>query len=82
MHIEVGSCEAQTNLTELLRRVQAGNSYTITLRGEPIAELVPVKGNRSADAIEAVEQMLAFMRSAVFAPDTDIKALVDEGRAR
>jgi antitoxin (DNA-binding transcriptional repressor) of toxin-antitoxin stability system len=40
MHIEVGSCGAKT--TEL-RGVQAGNRCTITLRGEPIAELVPVE---------------------------------------
>lgn len=39
----VGAYEAKTKLPELLRGVQAGKRYTITHRGEPIAELVPVQ---------------------------------------
>lgn len=35
--VEVGSYEAKTKLPELLRGVQAGHRYTITLRGQPIA---------------------------------------------
>ena len=39
MNLEIGSYEAKTKLPELLRGVQAGKRYTITLRGEPIADL-------------------------------------------
>ena len=62
MGIEIGSFEAKTKLPELLRGVQEGTHYTITLRGKPVAELVPV--GRSADAkyAQAVELMQSFKR--------------------
>ena len=41
MKIKVGSYEAKTKLPEILRRVKSGQSYTITNRGEDIAELIP-----------------------------------------
>ena len=44
MNLEIGSYEAKTKLPELLRGVQAGKRYTITLRGEPIADLIPAEG--------------------------------------
>lgn len=41
MFIEIGSYEAKTKLPELPREVQAGQCFTITLRGKPVASLVP-----------------------------------------
>lgn len=83
MSIEIGSYEAKTKLPELLRGVQAGNRYTITLRGEAIADLVPAECNKSTDAIAAVEQMHQFMMSAPRHKDrrAGIKELINEGRA-
>ena len=43
MKIEIGSYEAKTTLPKLLRQVKAGNSFTITNRGEAIADLVDRK---------------------------------------
>ena len=37
----VGVHEAQTHLSDLLRRVEEGETVTITRRGEPVAELRP-----------------------------------------
>ena len=62
MNIKVGSYEAKTKLPELLRGVQAGNHYTITLRGEAVAELVPAHFDTSPDKGAAVDDMLAFMK--------------------
>lgn len=39
---EVGVHETKTRLSELLRRVAAGEEITITRGGEPVARLVPV----------------------------------------
>ena len=62
MGMEIGSSEAKTKFSELLRRVQGGAHYTITLRGKPVAELVPV-GRGSATAVaQAVERMRSFKR--------------------
>ena len=41
--ITVGSFEAKTKLAELLDKVEAGETITITRRGIAVAQLVPVK---------------------------------------
>jgi prevent-host-death family protein len=41
--VEVGVHEAKSTLSELLRRVAAGEEVTITRGGEPVARLVPVQ---------------------------------------
>lgn len=81
MNIEIGSYEAKTKLPELLRGIQAGNRYTITLRGEPVADLVPSESSKGCDAIAAVEQMRKLMLSAEPVKGVDVKALINEGRA-
>ena len=62
MSIEIGSFEAKTKLPELLRRVQGGAHYTITLRGKPVAELVPVGRGSANTFAQAVERMHSFKR--------------------
>lgn len=39
--IRVASRELRNNTAELLRRVSAGEEVVITIRGEPVASLVP-----------------------------------------
>lgn len=85
MNIEVGSYEAKTKLPELLRGIQTGNRYTITLRGEAVAELVPAESSKRSDTVAAVDEMLSFMRdhsstqqSAI--STVNLKSLIDEGR--
>ncbi len=41
MPTEIGSFEAKTKFSELLRKVQQGETFTITLRGRVVAELNP-----------------------------------------
>ena len=81
MKFEIGLDEAKTKLPELLRNVQAGNRYTITLRGEPVADLVPAEGSKQADAAAAVGAMRQFMRAAPCVHGIDLKSLINEGRA-
>jgi antitoxin (DNA-binding transcriptional repressor) of toxin-antitoxin stability system len=80
MDIHIGSYEAKTKLPELLRGVQAGNRYVITLRGEAIAELSPVE-NKHTDAAAAADQMRELMLSGQANSDLDIKKLISEGRS-
>jgi prevent-host-death family protein len=82
VNIEVGSYEAKTKLPELLRGVQSGNRYTITLRGEAVADLVPALGNKLPGASVAVEEMRSFMHSRKPPMvSVDLKTLINEGRA-
>lgn len=41
--VTVGVHEAKTTLSELLRRVAAGEEVTITRGGEPVAMIIPVQ---------------------------------------
>jgi len=79
MKIEIGSYEAKAKLPELLRQVKAGKSFTITNRGEAIADLVPCLGARVKDKVSAVEKLKALMLSGPVR-GVSIKALIDEGR--
>ena len=82
MNIEVGSYEAKTKLPELLRGVQGGNRYTITLRGEAVADLVPAQGNKLPNASVVVDEMRSFMHSRKQPmASVDLKTLINEGRA-
>jgi antitoxin (DNA-binding transcriptional repressor) of toxin-antitoxin stability system len=81
MNIEVGSYEAKTKLPELLRGIQAGNRYTITLRGAAVADLVPAEADKHSDAVAAADEMLSFMRDHKSVGGIDLKELINEGRA-
>ena len=70
MKIEIGSYEAKTKLPELLRQVKTGKSFTITNRGEAIADLVPSAGAK----------LKAFMRADPVR-GVNIKSLIEAGRA-
>ena len=59
MHPEIGSYDAKTRLPELLREIVKGHAYTITLRGRPVADLVPSMAAARADVALAVEAMRA-----------------------
>ncbi len=60
MKTEIGSYEAKTKLPELLRQVRSGRSFTITNRGEAIADLVPSAGVKTKDAAAAVRRLHGF----------------------
>lgn len=51
----VGSFEAKTKLAELLDKVEAGETVTITRRGKAVAQLVPV---RSVDEQERLRKLV------------------------
>jgi prevent-host-death family protein len=81
MKVEIGSYEAKTKLPELLRQVKKGKSFTITRRGEAIADLVPSESANSKDRAAAVERMKEFMLSSrVRLTGVNIKELIEEGR--
>ncbi|HLG22983.1 MAG TPA: type II toxin-antitoxin system prevent-host-death family antitoxin [Candidatus Manganitrophaceae bacterium] len=80
MKREIGSYEARTKLSELLRQVKAGKSFTITSRGEAIADLVPSAGVKTKDRVAAVKKIKTFMLKSPVR-GVNIKELIEEGRA-
>jgi len=59
---EIGAYEAKTHLPRLLREVAAGQSFTITLRGKPVAELKPTQPRPRRTHEEAVRAMIEFTK--------------------
>jgi prevent-host-death family protein len=55
---KVGSYDAKTKLPEILRRVEAGESFTITNRGKPIADLIPSRSSNRFKAESAINNIL------------------------
>ncbi len=80
MNIKMGSYDAKTKLPELLRGVQLGKRYTITLRGVAVAELLPVGGLKQDDVSRAVAHMHRFIAAQEVLPKLDFKALIEDGR--
>ena len=52
MKTEIGAYEAKTKLPELLRQVKAGKQFTITNRGEAIADLLTAAAERISREID------------------------------
>ncbi len=59
---EIGAYEAKTTLPELLRKVQQGQRFTITNRGQPVAELIPFEAAHAASAMAAAQKMIHLMK--------------------
>ena len=75
----IGAFEAKSQLSRLLRAVERGERFTITVRGRPVADLVPCETS-SFGAIEAaVEAMGRFPRIQGVA-DRDVTSFIGEGR--
>lgn len=76
----VGAYDAKTHFSELLGRVAAGESVTITRRGAAVARLVPAKSRSSVqdrrEAIQAMRELAARNRLDGFR----VKDLIAEGR--
>jgi prevent-host-death family protein len=82
--ITVGSFEAKTKLAELLDKVEAGETVTITRRGKAVARLVPAAADESERArrralIEEIKRKrVGWDRGAK--PGTTIPDLIKAGR--
>jgi prevent-host-death family protein len=79
----VDSLQASTKLAELLDKVEAGETVTITRRGKPVAQLVPVKAESEQERLRALVEEIKRTRvgrSKPAGPGTTIKELIKAGR--
>ena len=75
----VGAYEAKTHLAELLDAVGRGEHISITRKGIPVAELVPIPGSGGANVREAVEIIRKIGKGLSLGGST-LRELIDEGR--
>ena len=81
MHLEsIGSYETKTHLADLLRRVRQGQGFTITQRGEPVADLLPAGASLRRAGTQAAARMQVLMYESPPLEALDIKTLMEAGR--
>lgn len=71
--------DAQERFDYLLERVRGGESFTITYRGELIADITPRKKTDKARLRAAIEYLSTSSKPTV--SDEDTKVMISEGRA-
>lgn len=74
---EIGVHDAKTHFSKLLRRVQAGESITVTSSGRPVAKLVPAEPQRRELGMDAGRVWIA---DDFDAPDPELERLFEDGK--
>jgi prevent-host-death family protein len=74
----VGAFDAKTNLNALLKKVARGKTIQITLRGVPVAKLVPADSEEAQDPREIVRDIRE-LRRGVTLGKMQIQELIEEG---
>ena len=83
MDLVVGSFEAKTKLAELLDKVAAGESVTITRRGKAVARLVAIRTDEEQARLKALIEEIKRTRvgrDRGAKPGTTIAELIKAGR--
>ena len=75
---EIGSYDAKTKLPEILRRVEAGESFTITNRGKPVADLIPSRVGERQKTEYAISNILKSRKHKI--TDAQLEELKESGR--
>jgi prevent-host-death family protein len=75
----IGAFEAKTHLNQLLQRVAKGETIRITLRGVPVAKLVPADAGEKEDARQLAAGIRQLRQGAVLGK-ISIRELIEEGR--
>lgn len=75
----IGAFEAKTNLSRLLRRVEAGERFVITRHGRPVAELISFRPDDSRKVQAAIDDLRAFRKTHRL-DGLSVREMIDEGR--
>ena len=75
----IGAFEAKTHLSELLQRVQRGQSITITNRGKPVAQLIPFENKTNKlTRMEVIDEFIKIKKT--IKGKVNIREYKSEGR--
>lgn len=79
---EVGLFEAKTHFSELVRQTREGESFIITQRGEPVAELGPIQRRKDPKRlnIAAAIRRVRAMQKIEGVSHEEIRSWIEEGR--
>jgi prevent-host-death family protein len=79
VYTEIGAFDAKTKLSEILRKVDQGERFTITVRGRAVADIVPSQHRDRRRVEEAVRRLLAMPKITGVSPET-VREWIEEGR--
>lgn len=57
---QIGSYQAKTKLSDLLKKVRKGERFIITHHGQPVAQLIPDEPHQKRDCSEVIQEILSF----------------------
>ncbi len=75
----IGAFEAKTHLSQLLRRVQAGERFIFTKHNRPVAELIPFQTHDSDKVRAAIARRKAFQKTHSL-EGLSVRQMIEEGR--
>ncbi len=78
-YTEIGAFDAKTKLSEILRKVEQGERFTITKRGRAIADVVPSQHRDKQRVKEAAAALRSFPRITGVSGD-EVLQWIREGR--
>jgi prevent-host-death family protein len=78
----IGAYEVKTHLSGVLKRVEQGESFTITRNGTPVAKLVPLEEKPEVDVREVIKEIRRFRKQRPLGglSVAELKELINEGR--
>ncbi len=76
---KIGAYEAKTHLSNLLEKVEQGQSFTITKRGQPVAKLTPVDVRPGRSVQTTIQRLKQFGKESRLG-QMSLQELKDEGR--
>jgi prevent-host-death family protein len=77
--LTVGSFDAKTHFSELIKKVEKGEQIIITKHGHPVAKIVPIQVISKEKSKSVIQELLDFSKSHTLG-GLDWKELRDEGR--
>ena len=76
----VGAYEAKTHFSALLEKVEAGEEFTITKHGAPVARLVPFRKQSTPAERRAAIERIKKLSKGLSLGGLKIRDLINEGR--
>ena len=79
---EIGVHEAKTHLSRLLKRVENGESFSITNRGRVVAVMIPPCDVKQVKTNDAYDQLIALRQKSPIGTVREVMDWKNEGRTR
>ena len=77
----IGAFKAKTHFSQILKKAKLGDDFIITLRGEPVAKIIPFKPEPVMTRREAFEKLTMMRKLYRGKPGSfNIREAIEDGR--